>query len=346
MVGSPAQKLTLTWKEGEPAPRSMSCEYGAAVAHGDTAYFSQRYSVYSYTVPTNKWKDLPPCKHEFFSLAILHSRLTAIGGRQENSFGEYQVSNSLFYLSGSLLNTWRELFSPMTTSRSFPGVVTTKTHLVVAGGRSESYDSLNTVEIMDTETLQWSTACSLPQVAGHPHVTLCNGYVYVSIYGTVYTSAVEDLLRSCEQQASGESLSGSTRPTRIHESISSSYDKGNRTVWTLLADIPKACYYSASLTTLARHVVVVDTDIKSLNYNTLLLSSKDSENDHQNGDDGVWCPIGRLPTPRSGAMAAVFPSSQQLLVVGGVAGQQTSSQVTTSCTEIGHFDLSITTPKQ
>ena len=53
----------------------------------------------------------------------------------------------------------------MPTKQSHTAAVTTKQHLIVAGGDS-GLNPQDTVEVMDVQTLVWSTAASLP----HPHI--------------------------------------------------------------------------------------------------------------------------------------------------------------------------------
>ena len=52
----------------------------------------------------------------------------------------------------------------MPIKRSHTAAVTTKQHLIVAGGKCGS-NRLDTVEVMDIQTLVWSTVASLP----HPY---------------------------------------------------------------------------------------------------------------------------------------------------------------------------------
>ena len=51
----------------------------------------------------------------------------------------------------------------MPTKRYGSTALCTGTALIVAGGVSEDHSTLQTVEVMNTETLQWSTAAHLPQ---------------------------------------------------------------------------------------------------------------------------------------------------------------------------------------
>ena len=112
-------------------------------------------------------------------------------------------------------------------SRLLPAAANTPTNLVVAGGRlSRMGDEVATVEVLNIETLQWSTASSLPQVVVYPQMTTCGGCIYLANSGNeVSLCPVEDLLS----------------------------DDGS--VWTRLANIPAP--NMCTLTTLRGHVLAV-----------------------------------------------------------------------------------------
>ena len=176
------------------------------MVHGSTAYFSSDHNVYSYTVPENKWTKLPQYKNYAYSaIAVINDALTTIGGRDH----PLEATNALLSLYGS---SWEEVLPPMPTKRALPGVANTPTHLVVAGGKSTI--DLATVEVLNTKTLQWSTANSLPEAVGYPQMTTCGGYIYLAnIDNKVFSCPVEDLLKSTNSSDSGS-------------------------VWTRLANIP------------------------------------------------------------------------------------------------------------
>ena len=123
----PSGPIKLTWRQGQPAPKSMGSYYGTAVVHGSTAYFSTFYDVYSYTVPENKWTELPQCEYGSFAMAVINDTLATIGGRDRQE----RATNTLLSLSGS---SWEEVLPPMPTKRVDPAAANTPTHLVVAGG--------------------------------------------------------------------------------------------------------------------------------------------------------------------------------------------------------------------
>ena len=161
------------------------------MVHGSTAYFSCCYNVYSYTVPENKWTKLPECKYQYFAMAVINDALTTIGGRDR----QRGATNTLLSLSGS---SWEEVLPPMPTKREDPAAANTPTHLVVAGGTLPlARGGTATVEVLNTETLQWSTASSLPETVRLPQMTTCGGCLYLADRDSnVFSCSVEDLLKS------------------------------------------------------------------------------------------------------------------------------------------------------
>ena len=74
--------------------------------------------------------------------------------------------------------------------------------MVVAGGYGEEITILSTVEVMDTDTLQWSTASSLPYPLSDATATVCGDRVYLvggsdqcwKSAKSAFTCSVSDLL--------------------------------------------------------------------------------------------------------------------------------------------------------
>ena len=137
-------------------------------------------------------------------LAIINSLLTAIGGGTPND----EATNSLL----STDDKWTEKFPPMPTKRYLTAAVCSGRSLVVAGGCSRVEKKLvimSTVEVMDTETLQWSTASSLPHPLHQASATLCGDQVYLlagfnynnTSSRSVFSCSLPALLLSCQQQS-------------------------------------------------------------------------------------------------------------------------------------------------
>ena len=202
-------------------------------------------------VPTplkNNWSELPKCPNCDFSLAMVNNLLTAIGGTTPN--GD-QCTSSLLSFTDMI---WTERFPPMPTKRWLTAVVCCGRSLMVAGGIGEGFKNLSTVEVMDTETLQWSTASSLPHPLHQATATLCGYQIYMlgGFYRSnkssksVFTCSLTALLQSFQ------SKSGSLGTQMKTLSLAS-----GPKVWRQLANIPVVHSVCASL---HGHLVAVGGD--------------------------------------------------------------------------------------
>ena len=292
--------IKLRWRNGGRAPRSMCGE--VSVVDGSVAYFQPELSksVFAYNSTNSKWSELPKCPNSSFSLAIVNSLLTAIGGETSN----YEVTNSLLSLTDS---KWTKKFPPMPTKRESTDVVSSGRSLVVAGGEGEGGKNLSTVEVMDTETLQWSTASNLPHSLSEASATLCGDQIYM-LGGfdqsrkskSVFTCTLATLLRSCHAQSLGAQLK------------TLSLASGPK-VWHQLADTP-----------------VILSTCASLRGRLLAVGGKDSDGEattaiHMyNATTNSWEVISHMTTPRRQCLVAVLPHNE-LMVVGGFTPYETDS---------------------
>ena len=291
-----AQKLI--WRQGAPLPeKKLTLFYGTVVAHKSIVYVSHAYSVYAYEAMDNKWSKLEPCRYEDFSLAVVHENLTTIGGSDNRGVN----TNSLLCLIGSATRKmWSEVLPSMPMKRLRPAAATASAHLIVAGGRKAFFQShLASVDVLNTDTLQWSVACSLPIKVGLPQIVLCGRFFYLSNSSMVFSCSVENLLKSCRPVSTDSSDCGS--------------------VWTRLADLPVEHGYS--LATLGGRVLAIGgadgifgrRPKRAIHSYDVVSCS--------------WRVIGEMPTPRSSALAAGLPNDE-LVVAGGKFGSSVSITVT------------------
>ena len=276
-------QVKVTWRRGR-APEHMSAYLGAAVVHGNTAYFSHGNRVYSYTPANNIWTQLNLCAYENFGLAVVNNKVTTIGGSRSGV-----ATNILLCLE----DQWRRLLPPMAIVRVRPATITTPTHLIVAGGKKVKHvaELLSTIEILDTNTLQWSFTSSLPKASEYQHMSLCDEHLYLSEDNTIFSCSVQELL--VDKSCSTNSSDGSS-------------------VWTKLANIP--VQQGASLTTLGGQVLAVGGSDQPGIYGTPTRAIH-----IYNKTTNSWSVIGEMPTPRYDPLVAVLPSNE-LLVVGGGSG--------------------------
>ena len=201
------QKMTLNWRDGgKPAPFKMF--RGAAVVNKGVAYFMNwdgQTCSYSSTIIKKKWSELPQYTYRRCSIAVVSGQLTAIGGHDST----YTETNELLSLHHS--NGWSHVFPPMPTKRYDTTATTSKKHLIVAGGSTGqgSTDTINTVEVMDTKTLVWSTVASLPHPYEWASATICGDHLYMlggddgkTWTKSVLTCSLTELLQSSSSSSS------------------------------------------------------------------------------------------------------------------------------------------------
>ena len=233
-VGKEPTCFKLRWRKGNKAP----CEtyrYFDTVMDGSTVYVRDRGTVkiYSYGIVSESWSKLSDCVHENGSLTIINGWITTVGG---GSPFTHTYINELFSLKGEgsgAHEKWTKKFPPMPTKRRSTTALCTGAILIVAGGRGTDDGVLSTVEVMNTENHQWSTAADLPKPILHASSTVCGDQIYM-LGGTdkdcfyiksVYTCSVSALLQSCVHPL----LEGRITQTSLVDKVS---------VWRQFADLP------------------------------------------------------------------------------------------------------------
>ena len=169
----------LRLEEGKKAPEEMF--RGAAVVVGNTVYINPEISnkIYSCQISSGdqQWSTLPDSHYYYFSLAVIDSLLTSIGGRTTLHGG--RCTNTLLSMIGEgRERQWSEVFPPMPTARNLNASVTTEQILVVAGGHDVS-KYLDTVEVMNIPNKQWSTARHMPHPFVQISATICGDQLYL-----------------------------------------------------------------------------------------------------------------------------------------------------------------------
>ena len=261
-----------------------------------------------------QWSTLPDSHYYYFSLAVIDSLLTSIGGRSDPSGGPR--TNTLLSLTGEgTERQWSEVFPPMPTARHFHASVTTEQALVVTGGYHGS-KRLNTVEVMNIPTKQWSTARHMPHPFSSISATICGDHLYLGGgYGegdkpsqSVLTCSLPDLLRPQSLGAKLRTLSLANKPG----------------VWRHIKDLPVT---RSTLTTLGGHLVAIGGKDDS-NNPIADVRRYDPQTDS-------WHVIMKMKTKRSLPLVAVLPEDRLIIVGGCHASRQPMDSV-----EIGSLPVS------
>ena len=102
---------------------------------GNVAYFmNESGEVCSYNSTTKKWSELPKYPYDGSSLPVINGHLTGIGGCEAVIWRRTYTNKLLSLCEGMFLRSWSDVFPPIQTKRCGSTVITSKEHLIVAGG--------------------------------------------------------------------------------------------------------------------------------------------------------------------------------------------------------------------
>ena len=274
-------KAILHWRGGDKVPFNMS--RGAAVLNGSVTYFmSWSGEICAYNSTSKKWAQHPKCPYVGSSLAVINGQLTAIGGCKDIMKKDTYTNKLL-----SLPKGHKEVFTPMPTKRRNTTAVTSKEHLIVAGGATGQYtsDRISTVEVMDTKTLVWSTVGSLPHPYTRAAGTICGDQLYMlggndnkGKAKSVLTCSLTELLRSSSSSSS---------------------------IWYRVADAP--VYHSTCAAVNGELLAIGGCDDMMLPIFAIHKYTPAANS---------WVLISTMSTPRWCVIVAVLPTNE-MMVVGG-----------------------------
>ena len=301
----------MRWREGKNEPEEM--RRGAAVVHGNTAYFSPSvYSfgtqrVYSYQNIHGKeqWSRLPDNPNILFGLAVIDGLLTSVGGKCP--------TNTLLSLTGEgERKQWSQIFPPMPTPRWNVACVTTEQALVVAGGYGAG-GHLDAVEVMTTDTKVWTKVASLPEKCFVLTATVFGDRLYLAggVTGyqpskSVFTCSLPDLLPP------------DTLVSRLQRQTLSP----SQNVWKRVSSLPVT---HCTLVSFGGHLLAVGGSDDSSNPTSRVY--------RYNSTTDSWTLATRMKKKRYRCLAVTLPDDQ-LIVVGGLANRVALGYTPTQSVEI------------
>ena len=296
--------LRLEWREG---PRTPVATCGESVAvSGGIVYCCDGVSytkVLMYNSETEQWTVLPECPSECFSIAVVNGVLTAIGGRHKGT-----ATKTLLSLPHSQQDIsqqkWIEQFPPMYYYHNNPAVTTTNTSLIVAGGWGPDVAKAP-VEVMDTQTLQWSKVARLPHPLWQATATICGSRLYIG--GRFADSVTKKSVLMCE-------LSDLLQPQSLAARLGLSH---TGRVWREVAELPVV---RSSLITFQGQLLAVGGGVTHFGANAT------SEVRQYDAATNSWTVISQMRIRRRACFTAVLPSNR-LMVCGGVTPQGRTDRV-------------------
>ena len=302
----------MRWQIASKAPEKM-CR-GSAASDSNMAYFNgyDSTTVHSYDSNTQEWHQLPVTPHTRFTLVMVQCTLTMVGGQLISG----EATDSLLSLMGEGRGKkWLTYFPAMPTKRYFTAVVCSGHSLIVAGGY-DGRNSLAAVEVLDTDTEQWSIASSLTHPFSEATVSICGERLYM-LGGkdktgrdtcSVLSCSIPELLQSY-QPLSCQPLQKPTIWQRVTGKLQTAPAKQS-TIWQQEEDAP---YFRSSYAYLCGQLVAVGGH--DWGSDTAAITG-------YNQRTGFFAPMGEdMPTARRQALVAII--NGKMMVVGGeVRGPQ------------------------
>ena len=267
------------------------------------------YPVLVYSTNELKWNILPKQQQGSAAIAVVHNRVTLIGGR-DVSTGKVTNTLSTWYEEEG---RWIQVLPPMPARRVSPAVISHDNLLLVTGGVAEEGSTvLNTTDVLDLTTMKWTTpeGLNLPVPLWQPHLALCGEYLYLVGGVAVYPWQSVDDVNSQAWRAKWSDVKQNAAPQ---------HSQPRRGVWTQIADPPTLSPTPVSCGVALYTVGGRTRDNKPISTVYTYITARDQ-----------WVSVGDMSVGRFGHCAVPL-SSTSIVVAGGRAldeGKHTSSPLT------------------
>ena len=259
------------------------------------------YSVYKYDLDKNQWSVLPPLQQYYGIPVNVGDQLTIISGC--HSTPPYKPTNLVTTYDGI---SWNNTYPNLSVARLMPAVVPYHQYVIVAGGKGDDDNVLDSIEVFDITKCHWMNVNThLPKPMYRIGATICgDSFTIVGYSGTdnkrhseAITIPIDDIL---------------SLPQETH-SLSST-DKDN-TKWHQLACAP---YWGTALVPNTSPPVIIGGTVAH-NINTV--------NDITIYDDtsNKWDKISSLPINCTFTTVAVI--NQSIIVMGGCSDAKTAETI-------------------
>ena len=299
--------LPLTFAPTTSAPfgvnsaRAVQLGSSVVVAGGNADVDAQQQVMY-YRHEHRRWSTLGRYGLSLFAMAVLGgNRLLVLVGGYDLATDSYSNSLVQWDHRGRF---WRPIFHPMPTARSDAAAVGYKDYLLVAGG-SNGVESLTTVEVLNTRTVQWSTVTPLP----------------VPVEGLIQSVPIIDPARPEADTwyimgwESGLSQPALTFSLSLDQLAAQMSGGGEEAGWAMLPSPPLACCGAVSFS--GGLLAVGGKDKNGLRKKDIYLYLPGT---HE------WLQVAELPVAKHSCCC--FPSSpKEFMIIGGTEATQFSSRV-------------------
>ena len=285
----------VKWRRGADLPVAMSRPHLVKIRNniycggGDTDNVDTARLVFKYNPTADSWSALPPCPTSNHGLSELSNKLVSVGGVMYNAAG-FTPTNSVYTFQDP---NWVTSLPPMPTARFYPSIFTHNTHLIACGGVTswtslQQHTCTSTVEVLSSETGQWSTLAPLPFTLRVMSTAISNGRCYLiggadqkGIHHTACSAPLPLLMESASEPSSSSAVWEVLPTCPLHGSTAAElggcvlalggqtqvgvgstdvylYSRNSKS-WqrTTAVNLPIASYYATSATPAGNSIVVV-----------------------------------------------------------------------------------------
>ena len=309
-------RYQLNWTTCSPLPTAMHLAYATVIKSimyiggGACPDRTKQYNVYAYHLEEDRWDSLPPLQQYYGVPVNITDKLTIISGRDSAT---RKTTNKV---TTFIDNSWRnDMFPNLLIARCEPAVVPHQSYIIVAGGYDEDDTVLDTIEVLDINTLQWRIVNThLPQPMYAPSATMCGESLVIVGFDTADNLRYnETFLIDINEIISKQQLTTST---------------GEDNKWSRLADAP---YFKTTIIPNSSPPVIIggsDEQHKTTNDITLYDDVTKS-----------WRRVSSIPTNCSYTTVTII--NNVIIVAGGCVNTKTRETANaTSLTSVvmGHLE--------
>ena len=255
------------------------------------------YNIYKYELDKNQWSVLPPLQQCYGVPVNVNDHLTIISGKDRNN-------KPINLVTTYDDNSWNNTYPNLSVARLLPAVVPYHQYVIVAGGKGDDDNVLDSIEVFDITKSHWMIVNThLPQpMYSISATTYADSFTIVGYndadnmrYNGTYIIPIDDII---------------SLPQPTQQSLTRSTDKDN-TKWHQLAPAP---YWRTALVPNTSPPVIIGGSDKQYNTVTDITIYDDISN--------KWNKISSLPINCAYSTVAVI--NQSIIVMGGCSDIKTN----------------------
>ncbi len=260
------------------------------VGGGDTS--GDDFTLFMYQFKPDTWGTVETLTR-YYALAVYRDYLVLAGGQRPSE----TVTDQLWLTQNQRRHTFKQTIPPMNTPTYGATVITTKEHLIIAGG-DDLRNYLTTVQVYSGT--QWALAQPLPVAASYIKYAILNDTLFL-IGGykqgkKVFSTSLPALLGSVHQLKTPQ--------------------ESTPTVWNTLTHAPQE---HSSIAILRSELVAIGGRFLTPSTSLHLYSRRTHRWEEMEAT---------LPQPLAGTCSITLPTGE-LMIIGGVTGFHRSEQVYT-----------------